>query len=161
MRLIKASLTLFIFFSCYANSYDAVISPLTAADEYFIENQQQRVNNLSKRFIGSDIRGNKTDIETLQRVIDSKLVQSDNPLMLQAMGAVLGHLLSKDLHLDWKVYKDDFGRSRALCKGHSQECLFPMTMISRKIEAGTKVDVKEIYIRASQYFSDNPFSKTS
>ena len=40
------------------------------------------------------------------------------------------------------------GRSRALCVKQTSSCLFPVTMLSRRMKVGTKPDVKKIYNEA-------------
>jgi len=61
------------------------------------------------------------------------------------MGIVLGDLLAQELGMDWVIYEDEAGRSRALRLGDTDNFLFPATMISRRREAGNLQPVVEIY----------------
>ncbi|MCZ6830273.1 MAG: DUF3806 domain-containing protein, partial [Gammaproteobacteria bacterium] len=45
--------------------------------------------------------------------------------------------------------RDQRGRSRALQIGNSDYFLFPVTMISRRAEVGTEVDVDAIFEKAN------------
>ena len=75
-------------------------------------------------------------------------MRSDQRLELQAMGIVLGDILGAELGMDWVIYEDRRGRSRALRLGDTSNYLFPATMISRRREAGNDETVAAIYARA-------------
>jgi hypothetical protein len=64
------------------------------------------------------------------------------------MGVIMGDLLAADLGLDWVVYEDREGRSRALRYRQSDNYLFPITMISRRREVDNRAPVAEIYAKA-------------
>ena len=70
-------------------------------------------------------------------------------------------MLAADLDLEWVIYADKHGRSRALRLGETDNFLFPITMISRRVEAGAKVDVEAVYKKArasiEPYRQDLPF----
>lgn len=121
------------------------IEPLTAIDRQFMSDQRMRVEQIANQ-IGRRLSGNTTrDIDTLQRLLDRKLVSTDDTLTLQAMGIVLGDLIATSLQLDWVVYRDRAGRSRALHFHDSEVFLFPVTMISRRFEAGAQIDIKRLF----------------
>jgi hypothetical protein len=132
-------------------------SPATLAQEVTIEDlawmdrnhmaqQVQRVDDLARTRVGSQIREDLSDLTTLQRIVDRELVDQDDRLTLQALGAVLGNVMAAEVdELEWKVYEDNRGRSRALCVEGTEECLFPITMLSRRMEVGLKPDVRQVY----------------
>ncbi len=121
------------------------VEPLTAIDRQFMSDQRARVEQAANR-IGRQLSGDATrDIDTLQRLLDRKLVSADDKLTLQAMGIVLGDLIAGSLELDWVVYRDRAGRSRALHLHDSEVFLFPVTMISRRFEAGAQVNIQTLY----------------
>lgn len=125
---------------------DAQISDFQWIDDNHMQQQIQRVDDLARTRVGSQVRGDSTDLDTLQRIIDRDLVDSEDSLTLQALGAVLGDVMRDQIEeLEWKVYEDELGRSRALCLRDTQECLFPITMLSRRMEVGLKPDVRRIY----------------
>ena len=66
-----------------------------------------------------------------------------------AMGVVMGDLLAAEFNLDWVVYEDRLGRSRALRDGDSDNYLFPITMISRRREVDNRTPVVDIYRKAA------------
>ena len=77
------------------------------------------------------------DLDTLQRIVDERMVPAEDTLTLQAMGVVFGDLLGERLDMDWVVYRDNKGRSRALRYRQMDVYLFPVTMISRRQEGGS------------------------
>ncbi len=112
-------------------------------------NAQERViDQLARRHLGTQVRRNRSDLELLQRMADKNIIKKTDSARLQAMGVVMGKLLEKELNLVWMSYEDELGYSRALCVPNTEHCLFPITMLSRRLEVGLKVDVKKIYANA-------------
>lgn len=114
-------------------------------DKKHFERQRQRIDDVARSKLGTQVRGDKRDLETLQRIIHRGLFKKEQRLELQAMGVVLGDLLAKELGLSWHIYEDSVGRSRALCVQDTLDCLYPVTMLSRRIEVGLMPNVQEIY----------------
>jgi hypothetical protein len=124
------------------------IEPLTSIDKQFMSDQRQRVEQLANR-LGRNVSGKEDrDIDTLQRIIDDRLIASDDTLNLQAIGVVLGDLLADRLDMVWVVYRDRKGRSRALRYRETDVYLFPITMISRRQQAGSNRSVRSVYDEA-------------
>ncbi len=121
------------------------IEPLSAIDRQFMANQradvEQRANALGRQLSGNSQR----DLDTLQRLLDTGAVTRDDLLGLQAMGVVLGDLLSAELRMEWVVYRDRAGRSRALHYPNTDVYLFPITMISRRYSVGVNKPVSDIF----------------
>ena len=106
------------------------VAPLSAIDQQFMSDQRDRIEALANR-IGRNLTGTEErDIETLQRIIDERLIASGDTVTLQAMGVILGDLLAQRLRMDWVVYSDTKGRSRALHYEGTDVFLFPVTMLS-------------------------------
>lgn len=123
------------------------IEELDWVDRNHLEQQALRINELAQGKLGVSIRRDLHDLDTLQRIIDTKLVAPDDYKTLQAMGVVLGNVMRADFPtaLEWKIYRDEAGRSRALCVHTTANCLFPVTMLERRMESGIHPDVKKIY----------------
>ncbi len=121
------------------------VEPLSAIDRQFMANQRADVERRANA-LGRQLSGNATrDLGTLQRLLDTGSVGRDDLLGLQAMGVVLGDLLSKELRMEWVVYRDRAGRSRALHYPNTDVYLFPVTMISRRYSVGADKPVAEIF----------------
>ncbi len=126
-----------------------VIEELNWFDKNHLSDQVEKVDDLTRTKLGLQIHGDKRDIETLQRVIHRGLVKQDNESMQQALGAVLGNVMVNELGLEWKHYVDRYGRSRAACAPETEECLFPITMLSRRMKVGLMPDVYKVYTEST------------
>ncbi len=126
-------------------NFDVLIEPLTAVDRQFMADQRMRVEQLTNR-LGRGLTGvADRDLDTLQRIVDERMVPAEDTLTLQAMGVVFGDLLGKRLDMDWVVYRDKKGRSRALRYRQMNVYLFPVTMISRRQEGGSGRRLKPLF----------------
>ena len=125
--------------------FDVFIEPLTAIDRQFMDDQRQRVEQLANR-LGRGLTADvDRDLDTLQRILDDRMVPADDSLTLQAMGLVFGDLLGQQLDMDWVVYRDRKGRSRALRYREMDIFLFPVTMISRRQQGGSDRRLKQLF----------------
>ena len=126
-------------------NFDVLIEPLTAIDRQFMAEQRMRAEHLANR-LGRGLTGvTDRDLDTLQRILDERMVPSEDTLTLQAMGMVFGDLLGDRLDMDWVVYRDNKGRSRALRYRQMDVYLFPVTMISRRQEGGSERRLKPLF----------------
>ncbi len=143
---------LITFFALAAHAQDKnviVIEELNWFDKNHLSDQVEKVDDLTRAKLGLQIHGDRRDIKTLQRVIHRGLIAQDNESMQQALGAVLGDVMVNELGLEWKHYVDRYGRSRAACAPGSEECLFPITMLSRRMKVGLMPDVEKVYTDAT------------
>ena len=126
------------------------IEELSWMDKNKMQQQEDKIKELAKSKLGTNLTRTWSDISVLQRIIDQKLVKTDDFATQEAMGVILGQIMQADFpsHLQWKVYKDKQGRSKALCVVKTQECLFPITMLSRHMQLEMEVNVTTIYDNA-------------
>ena len=126
-------------------NFDVLIEPLMVVDRQFMADQRMRVEQLANR-LGRGLTGvADRDLDTLQRIVDERMVPGGDTLTLQAMGVVFGDLLGERLDMDWVVYRDNKGRSRALRYRQMDVYLFPVTMISRRQEGGSGRRLKPLF----------------
>ena len=113
------------------------IEDLGWMDHNKMDKQLSKVNDLTQTKLGAPLRKNYSDLDTLQRLVDKGLVDQKDTDTQQAMGVAMGNVFLADFPhtLEWKVYRDNLGRSRALCVKGTQQCMFPVTMLSRRMEA--------------------------
>ena len=126
---------------------DKTVGPLTDQDRRQMERQRQIASELARRHLGLALSGRSLEeLDTLQRLLDRADLEPDQTSELQALGLALGDLMQRYLGLEWVVYEDEKGRSRALrVPGSRDSFFFPVTMISRRIEGGAPVDVKALF----------------
>lgn len=138
-----------------------LITELTWMDRNHLTQQRQFVDDLAGSELGRPVRGNKSDLELLQRIVNEGLIGRTETQDLQALGAVLGDVYVNEYELEWRAYEDEKGRSRAVCVPNSGNCLFPVTMLSRRIAAGLTPDVNEVYNKGvdliKPYLPERPF----
>lgn len=141
------------------------IDNFSQADHNHMRQQVQSIETLVQMRMGTRLRGDLSDLSTLQTIIDRGLIEQGDMLRLQALGAVLGNVMEAEVEqLHWKIYEDEEGRSRALCIANTQHCLFPITMLSRRMTVGLKPNVQEIYDNAMEliapYLPQLPYTGT-
>lgn len=136
---------------CHAQrDNDVQLDEFDWRDSRYHTKQWNLVDDLARRHLGRQLKGDSGDLEILQRLIYKGAIAKDDREQLQALGVVLGGVMEKELNLVWKIYIDQQGRSRALCAPQSGECLFPITMLSRRMEVGLIPDVAEVYRKARE-----------
>ncbi|MDR2729086.1 MAG: DUF3806 domain-containing protein [Chitinispirillales bacterium] len=89
-------------------------------------------------------------ISLLQGILDGNFYQKNQTMELQSLGVTLGDLLAQDLDLEWVEVEDEYGIDPALRHKNTTPIyenilLFPLTMISKRIEDGETVDVKYLF----------------
>lgn len=125
------------------------ITPFSTVDSTYLSRQRAYADELAYQHLYLRFGKSKEEkLALLQRLIDTRKIRPDQQRELQALGTVLGEVLADEYRLSWVVYRDDVGRSRGLQVGDTRQVIFPLTMISRRIEADARADVKAIYAKA-------------
>jgi hypothetical protein len=83
-------------------------------------------------------------LRLLDCVLTSKWIAPDQTYELQCLGIAFGDVLAQYLGLKWMAVEDELGRDPALVLEGTSIKLFPLTMISKRIERGEEVDVYEL-----------------
>jgi len=134
----------------------ARIEELSKLDLAFMDGQRSRLADVSAVELGRKFSGDRDrDLTLLQTLLDKHLVRPDQTRKLQAMGIIMGDLLAAEFGLHWVVYQDEVGRSRALRYRETDFVVFPVTMISRRREAGNETPVADIYRKACDIIRAN------
>jgi len=101
-------------------------------------------------------------IEGKLRVIDAILgnawIEPSETRKLQSLGVALGDAIAQKLLLDWVMVDDEFGRAPALNWPGSSLICSPVTMISKRVEEGEKVDVYDLFKVTTAHLSELSFS---
>ncbi|MCC9073257.1 DUF3806 domain-containing protein [Flavobacterium sp. F-65] len=85
-------------------------------------------------------------ISLIQKIIDENVFQVDNTYELQSLGIALGDYIQyKNNDFHWAVIRDEYGRDICLQYKTLALTVFPMTMISKRIEDGENVNVSELF----------------
>ena len=124
---------------------DQALSPLTGADEQRLSEHRAVVT----RYLDEDGRTKfetaAGKLGTLRALLDANVFRSEQTYELQSMGIVLGDVFVQDMGFHWLIVEDQYGRDLAIRYPETSVILFPLTMISKRVEAGESVDVFDLY----------------
>lgn len=87
----------------------------------------------------------ETDLPLLQRLVDDKVLRSDQTYELQCLGIALGQVFAEQTPLEWVMVEDEYGRDPALRYPNTTVIVFPLTMISKRVEDGQEVDFADLF----------------
>jgi len=120
--------------------------PLAPNDRARLQRQRELAQGLARRHVGTPLRGRGTeDLRVIQDVLDRGDFGPDDGYELQSLGVALGDVMASELDLAWIVVNDEIGRSRALRMGDTEVLIFPITMISKRVEQGVPFTVQALY----------------
>lgn len=71
---------------------------------------------------------------TLRAVLDAGVFDRAQTYELQCLGIVLGDALVQELAMEWVMVTDEYGRDPAVRLPGTSILLFPLTMISKRVE---------------------------
>lgn len=121
------------------------LNELGKFDLRVLEEQRARAAELALTHAHFSLTGTLRDLDTLQALVDSGAIPPSDRFDLQSLGVALGDLMVNELGLEWIVVQDDLGRSRALRIPPTEDLIFPVTMISKRVERGVEVNVRELF----------------
>jgi len=84
----------------------------------------------------------------LDTILANNWVESTETVKLQALGVAFGDALVQELGLTWAAIEDEYGCDAALVLNGTSVRVFPLTSISKRIEAGETVDVHALFAAA-------------
>lgn len=81
------------------------------------------------------------DLNLIQDVVDAGVFKADQTYELQCLGVAFGQILANETPLEWVMVNDEFGRDPALQYPETTIIVFPLTMISKRVEESREVNV--------------------
>jgi Domain of unknown function (DUF3806) len=125
---------------------EQIISGLTGEDVAALAQQR----SLIESYLGNEESRRKYEepvgkLGLLRALLENKVFSPEQTYELQSMGVVLGDVFAQDLGMEWIVVEDSFGRTPALRYPNTTIIIYPITMISKRIEAGEQVNVFDMY----------------
>ena len=122
------------------------ITALTEADEKRLQDQRAVV----EKFLPEDssrLNYKKTagKLGLLRAILDRKLFKPTQTYELQCLGIVLGDAFVQELKMEWVMVEDEHGRDPAVRLPKTSIILFPLIIISKRVERGEKVDVFDLF----------------
>jgi hypothetical protein len=125
---------------------DPKIEPPTEKDIENIAMGVVHAGQVIEQALDEDLDGTHQDLELIQRVLDQGLVEPEATYTLQAFGLAFGRVFLNEFpDYDWWMVEDEHGRDPAIRYKETSLLVFPMTMISKRIEDGDPFDVCELF----------------
>lgn len=82
---------------------------------------------------------------TIRGLLAAKAFDKSQTYELQCLGIVLGDAFVQELGMEWVMVSDEHGRDPAVRRPGTSILLFPLTMISKRVERGEDVDVFDLF----------------
>jgi len=121
------------------------ISELTESDLERLDKQRAVVTHYLDGDSLEKYRTVPGKLGTLQALLAAEVFSPEQTYELQSMGIVLGDAFVQDMGFHWIMVEDEYGRDPAIKFRDTSVLLFPLTMISKRIEQGDAVDVLDLY----------------
>ena len=123
----------------------AQFTPPKADDTTRLASQWLSASRLVEEECGRALTQSLDDLMQIQRLLDEDVVDRSG-YALQCLGVALGRVMARNIDgLDWWIVEDEYGRDPCLRYRETTLRLNPITMISRRIERGERVDVRSLY----------------
>lgn len=128
----------------------AKVSDLSLGQRYVLSSQRDEINDLIARRLGVlGLKGDTSDLETLQEIVDRDLIKNTEVREWQGLGIVFGDILVNEYDLHWVSYEDDIGISKALRWEETENYVFPVTVFSKRVQFDEDIDIVAVYNKIS------------
>jgi hypothetical protein len=82
---------------------------------------------------------------TIRALLQQNVFKPDETIKLQCLGVVLGDAFVQALEMEWVMVEDETGRNPALRLPGTSVVIFPVTMISKRVDRGDDIDVFDLF----------------
>lgn len=110
---------------------------VAAQRKWVVEHYDQHAQNEYESLAGK--------LKLLAAIVGQKWVEPNESVKLQCFGVAFGDALAQELSMRWVAVEDEYGRDPALELPGTSIVLFPLTMISKRIERGEDIDVQSLF----------------
>jgi hypothetical protein len=121
------------------------IEALATADADHVERQRTWVRDHYEPEARHQYETVAGKLQLLDTIIRSDWIEPSETWKLQSLGVTLGDAVAQQTGLGWVAVEDHHGRDPALRYQNTSLVVFPLTMISKRIERGETVDVYELF----------------
>lgn len=131
-------------------------SNLSATDTARLDRQRALVaHELTTRYRATLSRSN-ADLVLIQRLLDDRAFTLTQTYELQSLGVVFGDVLTVETALRWMMVSDEYGTDPTLVLPGTTLQVNSLTMISKRVERGERVDVSDLFARATDSVRNPP-----
>jgi Domain of unknown function (DUF3806) len=122
------------------------ITALGEADQKLLRDQRAVV----EAYLGDEESKRKYEtaagkLGTIRAILGAGVFKRDQTYELQCLGVVLGDAFVQELGMEWIMVEDEHGRNPAVRMPGASVILYPLTMISKRVERGEQVDVFDLF----------------
>lgn len=111
-----------------------------------LAHQVVAVGSVASRLGLPELTGTAADLDVIQAILDSGELESDQTYELQSLGIAFGRALVSAVDgLDWAIVHDEYGSDPTLRYRHTALCVNVLTTISKRVEDGQDVRVRELF----------------
>jgi hypothetical protein len=133
-------------FSIETKLVEQVVTPPKPEDISRLARLRFRAATLVTQHLGRKLSGGDAELDLLQELLDHAVLGREDTYDLQSLGVVFGMCLVDAIEgLDWAIVEDEYRRDPALRYLDTSLLLFPLTMISKRVEDGIDVDVRSMF----------------
>ncbi len=124
---------------------DQIVKDLSTEMVNRIEAQRKWVRNHYLKDSINEYETIEGKLNLLDVILRSNWIEKEETNKLQCLGITLGDIIVQELGFRWIEIEDDYGIDPAVKLDNTSIILFPLTMISKRIENGESVDIYELY----------------
>lgn len=121
------------------------VTSLTNADEQRLREQRAVVEKHLADASREKYQTAAGKLGLIRAVLQANVYKANQTYELQCLGIVLGDAFVQELKMEWVMVEDQYGRDPAVRLPGTTIIMFPLTMISKRIEHGEKVDVFALF----------------
>jgi hypothetical protein len=81
----------------------------------------------------------------IETILRSGWIRVDETWKLQCLGVTFGDALEQYMGLEWVAVDDEYGRDIAMRDPAASTKVFPLTMISKRVEEGREFEVTRLF----------------
>lgn len=129
-------------------SMEQKIEPLSEEDESQVEKQRTWVRDHydpESRHHYDTLDGK---LRLLETILKENWIKANETWKLQSLGITFGDALAQEMGLFWVAVEDERGRDPALQDRGTTIVIFPLTTISKRVERGEMVNVRDLFTNA-------------
>lgn len=124
----------------------SVFRELPPDEDARLARQRALVLSRARELYGTgELKRTRDDLAVVQRLLDDGVFAVEETYELQALGVVLGDVLAGELGMRWVQVTDEYGTDPTLRYADTTLQFNALTMISKRVERGEKVDVQWLF----------------
>jgi len=93
-------------------------------------------------------------LQLLDTIIKNRWIEPSETVKWQSLGITLGDVFVQKRGFNWVAVEDEYGRDPALQLPRTSILLFPLTMISKRIEREEEVDIYDLFEEVTKWIEE-------